>query len=364
MKMMKLALLGGAALAVTSAGAFADDLDALKSSIESVGVVAAPVADAPAGATVTWGGELRQALTYGNMSYGTAINRAGTDDWDFFDLASGRARLWVDATTPTSVGDVDVHVRFTQSQWNDFGPMGNFFTTSNNRVGIGLIGIDNWWGVWHITPEMSLSAGAMDNGADYGQGETFGTTVNLIGSTVSTDEQLRLTYASGPVSFFIAADDGNEGLDSTPDVTANVTWAGDMFTFGLGGYFAPTPGDDVWAIGGNISGNVTDAVNLHVSAQVGTDFGTIAGGNNNGMDYWGVAGGIKANVNEATYVELTGGYKDTDFYTRWNVNGGVYYAPVSQLTLGLEADYTSQDNVGPNNNADYASASFVTWFRF
>ena len=48
MKMMKLALLGGAALAVTAAGARADDLGALKAEIEALNARVAQLETAPA----------------------------------------------------------------------------------------------------------------------------------------------------------------------------------------------------------------------------------------------------------------------------------------------------------------------------
>ena len=116
MKMIKMALLGGAAMAVTAAGAQADDLEALKAQIETLNArVAAmetapavpagyalvaisegdlpqtpglemsardkaaygnkatvisvlPTADAPAGTTITWSGFARAGLVYSNES--------------------------------------------------------------------------------------------------------------------------------------------------------------------------------------------------------------------------------------------------------------------------------------------------------
>ncbi len=317
MKMMKVALLGGAALAVTSVGAFADELSNLKSSMESVGVVATPVADAPEGTTITWGGQIRQALTY-QTDDGVLTTTAGGSvaTQDGFDLASGRVRLWVDATTPTSVGDVDLHIRFNQSQFQ-----GN---------GLGAVNINEYWGTWHMTPELSFSGGGMGNGADFGQGETFGNTVGLNGSFITTDEQLRLSYASGPISFFVAVDDGadlgaNPGLlDETPDFHANFGWAGDMFSLGLGAMFqmngAAGVSDD-FQVAGNITMNLGDAAKLWLAGAVGDD-------NSGGVgDYFGVAGGIGANITEATWIELTGGYKDTDTFDRFNVNAGIYLDP-------------------------------------
>lgn len=336
MKMMKVALLGGAALAVTSAGAFADELSNLKSSMESIDVIATPVADAPEGATITWGGYVRQALTYVSTS----------DSDDGFDLASGRARIWIDATTPTSVGDVDVHVSFNHAQ--------------NPVNGLNVVALNEYWGTWHMTPELSLSGGGMGNGADFGQGETFGNTVGLNGSFITTDEQLRLSYASGPISFFVAVDDGNDIVnlntleDDIPDFHANFGWAGDMFSLSLGAMFQSNAGGaDDYQVAGGIKFNLGDAAKIWVNAAMGED--NLAGVG----DYFGVAGGIGANITEATWVELTGGYKDMDIGDRFNVNAGIYWNPVSQLKLGLQGDYTD----GPGD-FDGMTASFVAWWYF
>ena len=354
MKMMKLALLGGAALAVTSAGAFADELSNLKSSMESVTTIATPVADAPEGTTITWGGQIRQALTYQTDDGAVAVTTVdggtaavATDDG--FDLASGRMRLWVDATTPTSVGDVDLHIKFRQNQFQ-----GN---------GVGDAFVEEYWGTWHMTPELAFSGGAMGNGADFGQGETFGNTVGLNGSHITTDEQLRLAYASGPISFFVAVDDGNDlglnpgALDEMPDFHANFGWSGDMFSLGLGAAFQSNAGvADNYQVAGNVTMNLGDAAKIWVAAAMGQDLGS--------GDYFGVAGGIGANVTEATWVELTGGYKDTDAFDRMNVNAGIYWTPVSQLKMGLQGDWTSINATGPGGTIDSISASFVTWWSF
>ncbi len=348
MKMMKLALLGGAALAVTTASAMADDLSALKSSMENMGMVAAPVADAPEGATITWSGHVRQALTWTHVS-------GGLSD-DGFDLNNGRARLTVNATTPTSVGDVDVHVQFGATQGQ---PRGGW--------GVGLV---DYSGTWHITPELSFSGGRMFTGGE-GQGETFGNTVGLSPSfATTTDNALQLGYASGPVSFVIGIENGDEAVrdnafDSNPDFYANMGWKGDMFSVGLQGNYETREGTaDNYQAGANVSFNLSDAISMHVNGVVGHEecSGLVTACLPGRGDYWGIAGGAKANVTEATYVELTGGYVDATGWNRYNVNGGVYWSPASALTIGLQGDYTVTDVAGPDVKA--ASASLVTWWRF
>jgi hypothetical protein len=356
MKMMKVALLGGAALAVTSAGAFADDLSTLKSSMEDMSVVATPVADAPEGTTITWGGYVRQALTFSTVD----VNVPGPDPSfdDGFDLAGGRARIWVDATTPTSIGDVDVHISFNHGQ--------------NQANGLNGVALNEYWGTWHMTPELSLSAGGMGNGADFGQSETYGNTVAANGSFITTDEQMRLSYASGPISFFVAVDDGSDvvhpvgSLDDMPDFHANFGWAGDMFSLGLGAMFqSNATASDSFQVAGSLKFNLSDSISMWLGGNVGDDplgvsplLGAVAG------DYFTVFGGIKANVTEATYVELTGGYKSTDTHDRMNVNAGIYWNPVSQFKIGLQGDYTNEDLDGVAVSADQITGSLVAWFYF
>jgi hypothetical protein len=41
------------------------------------------------------------------------------------------------------------------------------------------------------------------------------------------------------------------------------------------------------------------------------------------------------------------------------LNAGIYWAPVDQLSIGLQADHYFQ-----KGSSDPTSVSFVTWFRF
>ena len=355
MKMMKLALLGGAALAVTTASAMADDLDALKSSIESMNTaIIVPTADAPDGVSITWSGYVRQALTY----YHDEGNPLG----DGFDLAGGRSRLTVNATTPTSVGDVDVHVQFG---------------TSANQTRSWDVSLIDYWGTWHMTPELSFSGGRMFTGGE-SQSETYGNTVGLSPSfATTTDNALQLGYSSGPVSFIVGVENGDDrvadgGFDKSPDIYANMAWAGDMVSVGLqGNYVMNDPGlKDNYQGGANVDFSLGDAANLHIAGVVGHEectiggacFGLVPAADGRG-DYWGVAARIKANVTEATYAELSGGYVDSDMYNRYNVNAGMYWAPVDQLKIGVQGDWTNTDT-GAAPSTDAISASLVSWWRF
>jgi hypothetical protein len=153
MKMIRLALLGGAALAVTSAGAYADDLSALKAEIEALNsrvaqleatpsvpagyqlvtvskgdrisapgvwetdstvrndkdvtvISVLPTADAPASTVITWSGYARAIFAYTKDGAG-----GGEDDWDIFS----RGQIDVVGKTDTAVGEVGAQVRLYDS---------------------------------------------------------------------------------------------------------------------------------------------------------------------------------------------------------------------------------------------------------
>jgi hypothetical protein len=69
--------------------------------------------------------------------------------------------------------------------------------------------------------------------------------------------------------------------------------------------------------------------------------------------FWGASVGVIFNLAEATRIELGGGYEEVDAehdhgilglaqpfdQDVWTVTGGIYWDPVSQVTVGLQANY-------------------------
>jgi opacity protein-like surface antigen len=129
------------------------------------------------------------------------------------------------------------------------------------------------------------------------------------------------------------------------------------------------------------------------------------------QDWWGVSALAAFNFNDAWHAEIGAGYKSRDYdgdsgygyfgpdaafvssggadYDTWAILGGIYYDPVPQLTLGLEAEYYTTEtdwnilveevsNVPPpaadfsgdaveynlNNEVDNFSIDFVAVWRF
>ena len=158
MKVMKLALLGTAALAAVSVSARADNLSDLKAQIEAlqadvaalqaapsvpagyslltmseaptivvpglvikdknavsptattIGVL--PTADVPASTVIQWSGSVRAAIVYDDSDYGPAPT-AGDPELDDSNLhLKARGRLTVTGTTDTAVGEVGASMSF------------------------------------------------------------------------------------------------------------------------------------------------------------------------------------------------------------------------------------------------------------
>ena len=395
MKMIKMALLGGAALAVTAGVARADELADLKAQVESLNARVAqmeaapsvptgyslltvhegeasvapgltreeraswagpatvisvlPTADAPAAATIDWNGYARAILHYYNLDVKGAVY---ADEGDFYNVYA-RGRLNMNAKTDTSVGEVGVSLRI---EGNGDGH-GDLYTDMPVA-----------WGWWAMTPELTLGGGYTGSLANIGFGYDGACTCagidaadvyanNGPGATSDTS-QMRLTYASGPLSFAVAVEDAVSGgaFDGgNLGVAGELAYAGDTFSGEVSGMWRDTTdtvfvgADDTWAVGVGLGFNM-DPVALSLAAGLGH---TPAGGwaIPDNADYWYVNGLASMNLSDEIHMELGAGYKtynpdmaalsDMDIMS---VMGGLYYSPVSQLTIGLEAEYISTDN--------------------
>ena len=264
MKSIKLALLAGAAVAVSVAAAQADDLDALKAQIETLNArVAAmetapsvpagysllavsegeiqetpglpftaqeaagygskatiisvlPTADAPAGTTISWSGYARAGLVYSNAHAQADATGyyAGQNGWvktnsrdvndsdeDNGDIdVKARGQIRVKASTDTAVGEVGVDIRLRA----------NF-----NGNGSGDVYSDVAWGYWSMTPEMTFGGGYADSLGKMGYGLDGACTCYYTDNSDAADfdpgktTQMRLAYHSGPFSMAVALEDAS-----------------------------------------------------------------------------------------------------------------------------------------------------------
>ena len=444
MQSIKMVLLGGAALAVTAAGAQADDLEALKAQIETLNqrvaameaapaipagyqlltisegevkdipglqmtpgerkragtqatvISVLPTADAPIGTTITWNGRVTAGLVYRNDDTSYTLSFDNPDDsttspWsdiveDIFDGPEGESRynagdsvddldvyansrLRVTATTDTAVGEVGV----TMEMRADMDGRTDYDVYMNEA-----------WGWWAMTPELTFGGGYTGSLADIGYGYDGACSCYYIdnadmGLSPGDTTQMRLSYASGPFSMAVALEDNSDiftppGSELNGDrlgVAGEMKYSGDTFSGEISGGWWSVDEDDffdveeMWQIGAGVGFSLGEAISFSVAAAMGegpttrtseqaavTDVALPI--NNN---WWAVTALASAGLTDGIHAEIAGGYRvregdDFSFeasgdtwdmdgfeYEQWAVMGGLYYTPVDQLTIGVEGEY-------------------------
>jgi hypothetical protein len=378
MKMMKIALLGTAALAAVSVSARADELSDLKAQIEALNARVAsveaaptvpagyqllsiskgaasqipgleadrhmgdtstkisimPTADAPASTSVEITGLVRAAIVWDD--YQANLN-AGDDDVSI----RTRGQIVIQGKTETAVGEVGAKVSFRANETG----FGDPSVSSNEQ-----------WGYWAVTDELTLGGGYTGSLSGIGYGydgkcNCYYTDNAAAGYGHGDTTQMRLSYASGPFGFAIALeDDESTGSDNDDlGVAAEMKFSGDMFSGEIsGGYWES---DDAW-VGLGIGANL-DMFAVSMSAGFGE-------ADDNG--FWKANILVSANLSDAVHAEVgfnhfegSDGLADQDA-----VLAGIYYDPVDKLTIGLEAEHIM--NEGGSN--DWTRVDLVTVYRF
>ncbi len=402
MKMMKLALLGGAALAVTAAGAQADDLDTLKAEIEALNARVAqleaapsvpagyqlvtitegdamvvpgleetdpgygkkatiisilPTADAPASTSIEWSGYARAAFVWrseGGDGDGTAEN-----DYDIW----ARGQLKVVGKTDTAVGEVGAKIQLR----GDFDGNGKADTKMNEA-----------WGWWGMTPEMTLGGGYTGSLGNIGYGVDGACncyyTDNFLGMDPGDTTQMRLSYASGPFSVSGAFEDGSIAGSAAPTSdslggSAEIKYSGDTVSGEISGTMRSNDHlpDNFWQVGAGIGFALGDMASISAAAAMGhtRTLGLAPPPPPpvwlSGQDYWVASILASVNLSDAMHAEV--GYGHVGNEVTADVDSalaGIYYDPVSQLTIGLEGEWATFQ--GPAD--DYTQLDLVTVFRF
>jgi hypothetical protein len=389
MKMIKMALLGGAALAVTTAAARADDLSALKAQIESLNARVAqmeaapavpagyslltvsegdatvvpglndidtketinygkkatiisvlPTADAPAATTIEWSGYARAALVYTD---GYRI-----DDEQSFDVM-GRGQLKVVGKTDTAVGEVGARIQMRA----------NINPNPGRDTNPGVV-MNEFWGWWAMTPELTLGGGYTGSLGNIGYGydgacNCYYTDNADVGMNPGDAVQMRLSWASGPFSMGVAVEDDSRDPDPKDfnllAAAGEIKYTGDMFNGEISGYAG---GDDRFRVGAGLGFALGDIASISMGAQYGDK------GHDN--KFWTASILGSMNLSDEVHAEAAFGhtaYDDADY----DVNAalvGIYYDPVSQLTIGLEGEWIDDES---EPDAEFI-ADLVTVFRF
>ena len=148
-----------------------------------------PTADVPASTTIEWSGFVRAAIKYDNPQ-GPAKSS--------YDVPV-RGELKVRGKTDTAVGEVGATLTFrAENQEGGFGNLG--------------VNVPNAWGWWAMTPELTLGGGFTGSLGNIGYGYDGACTCYFTDNADAAFNpgdvtQMRLSYASGPLSMAIAIED-------------------------------------------------------------------------------------------------------------------------------------------------------------
>jgi hypothetical protein len=418
MNVLKLALLGTAAVAAVSVSARADDLSDMKAQIEAlnsriaslestpsvpagyqllsvsevdaiiipsieadkeygkkatnIGIL--PTADVPASTNIQWSGFVRAGIGYrsrrdsstttvlptvlvpvavttnnSEVTAGNAVLGRLPARIKAVDVVS-RAGIKVVGTTDTAVGEVGVRVALlaTQEGW-----------PGTNRSHDSSVATDGYWGWWKMTPELTLAGGVDGSLANSSNAFDNRCTCAYIqtGGAFGHDDptQIRLSYASGPISFAVALEDeANFSNKSAFGVAGEMKYAGDTVGFDLNVGFwdskdtDPDLSDTLWTVNAGANMALGDIASLGVAIGVGED--KHLKGN---FDQYAKASVFMGfTLSDAVSAELGGAYTDyKGNSSEYVIGAGLYYTPVSQLTLGMEASYGKAKNVAVDYNA-------------
>jgi hypothetical protein len=176
--------------------------------------------------------------------------------------------------------------------------------------------------------------------------------------------QIRLSYASGPISFAVAVEDEanrtvkfgttDYSKKSALGFAGEMKYSGDTIGFDLNAAYwdsvknTPADSDAAWTVNAGANMALGDVANLGVAFGVGEDK-HLAG---NFDRYAKASVFLGFTLSDALSAELGGAYTDYKGSSyAYGVGAGLYYTPVSQLTLGMEASISKSKNVAVNETA-------------
>jgi hypothetical protein len=432
MKMIKIALLGTAALAVVSVSARADNLSDLKAQIEALNarvaaVEAAPavpagfslmtmttaealvipgldvdknygktstqfgilptadVADAAPSTVISWSGYVKAAAVYHAYPAGTRqVNVVGTaaagtvtvtgiftqtaNNVNTFDIQV-KSGFAVSGKTDTAVGEVGAKIAVA-GNWTKSWTSGN---EGYNGDAQATLTTDGVWGYWKMTPELTLGGGYGGSLSGNGYGYDGSCSCNFTGDAAGgyglpDATQMRLSYASGPLSFAVALEDGGSSSVSGNGfgAAAEVKYSGDTLSGELSagwqsknGFGSPLgladAAEDRWVVDAGLGFSLGDTGKISAAAGIGSGHGPFD-------DFTKASIFASINLASSAHAELgvSHNWKQGSNNDVTGIGGGLYYDPASQLTIGLEAQYIANEAAG----TDETVVDLVSIFRF
>ena len=340
-------------------------------------VAIVPTADAPASTVIQWSGFVRAALVYQDGADGVPANPSqqqtpplpafNNSNNIYVDVMS-RGQINVVGKTDTAVGEIGAQLS-VRANWATAGGF--------NGGNAGAV-VSNAWGWWKMTPDLTLAGGFNGSLSAIGYGydgacSCYYTDNADQGTAINGDvAQMRLTYASGPMSVAVAIEDGHTTVVAIPGtnnnalaVAAKIAYTGDMFNAALNGAYEPNYGgagapEASYVVGVGVGFGLGDIGKISANALIGS--GQFANDN-----FWKASILGSLNVSDQAHVELAYGHARFDRFSAFvNANdqdavlAGLYYEPVSQLTIGLEGEWIKNS---VDRDSSY-SADLVTVFRF
>lgn len=250
---------------------------------------------------------------------------------------------------------------------------------------------DGWSGFWQFADTMKLdigrgSGGGLDNGIEKNTRRIWTQAHKRVRQekagiafydSKNDNAFIGLTYADGPVTFNIRAHDATRGVVSGYDddalgVSSRALFTSDLVNFELsGGYWAQ---DDAvllplvsqttvkWLAGAGTEINAIEGLSISLAAQTGRL--------HNDTETLNFSGSLGFALSEDITVGIGAGWKKisnsptlANNITQKVVNGGIYYVPLSQMIIGLEADWLDDGRPAATTNDGY-TAAFVTRYSF
>ena len=404
MKTIKAAFYATVAMAAVSAVAHADELYDLKSlmqiinakdaayqiavqvpngytilpTADSAPVDAAPVVEEPF-VEVKVSGYIKAGYIYSEVKDGlptiAGLPRDASSD---FDVEGG---VNVKGSVQSPLGEVGATI---QAKWD--------IAESTTNSATPALRDDGLIGFWQFADTMKLemgrsNAGRLENGIDKNtrriwtignrrvRAENAG---NGFFDKDAYNAFLGLAYSSGPLTLNVRAHDATRGVggggydDDATGVSAKGLYSGDMIGFEVvGGYW----GEDTakllpiaqqtgvkWLAGAGAELNFIPGIPVSIGAQTGKLW--------NGADMYNVSGSIGFTLTDTIGGGIGAGLKKisksptaADNRTEKVITGGLYYSPMSYLTLGLEADYLDDGKPAATSN-DGLTGAVVTRVSF
>lgn len=374
-KTMKTAFLAIAALAAVSTIAHADQLADLKSLIDSLkasdvishtavlipgGYTIHPAADASATEAaaaveepfveVKTSGYLKAGYIFSQIKDGAPLDRSQDIDVE--------AGVNVKGSVQSSLGEVGVTI---QAKWDTAESTTNLASIALRDEGI--------IGFWQFADTMKLetgrsNAGRLENGIDKNTKRlwTFANRrvrAENAGSGFFDRDAFNgfvgLAYASGPLALNVRIHDATRGVtgaagsdDDAIGASAKGVFTSEMFSLEMvGGYWSESDAKNLpiasqkgvkWLIGAGTELDFIPGIPVSIGVQ--------AGRLHSGAKSMKVSGSVGFTLTDEITAGIGGGWTKVsasptlaENHTEKAIHGEIYYAPLAQMLIGLEADY-------------------------